>query len=82
MTSRRDNINIRGFGAPTLAPALRLPGDYGPWGRWGINQHGELAVVKQAQRAEQLTTDRDLIPLYARSAARNGRKSLTGAPCA
>ena len=58
MTSRRDNINIRGFGAPTLAPALRLPGDYGPWGRWGINQHGELAVVKQAQRAEQLTTDR------------------------
>ena len=59
MTSRRDNINIRGFGAPTLAPALRLPGDYGPWGRWGINQHGELAVVEQAQRVEQLTADRD-----------------------
>ena len=40
MTSRRDNINIniRGFGAPTLALALRLPGDYGPWGRWGKNQ--------------------------------------------
>ena len=80
MTSRRDNINIRGFGAPTLAPALRLPGDYAPWGRWGTNQHGELAVVEQAQRAEQLTADRDLISLYARSAARNGRKSLTGAP--
>ena len=28
MTSRRDNINIRGFGAPTLALALWLPGDY------------------------------------------------------
>ena len=55
MTSRRDNINIRGFGAPTLAPALRLPGDYGPWGRWGTDLHGELAVVEQAQRAEQPT---------------------------
>ena len=42
------NINIRGFGAPTLAPALRLPGDYGPWGRWGTNQRSELAVVEQA----------------------------------
>ena len=57
--SRWDYVNVRGFGAPTLAPALRLPGDYGPLGRWGINQHGELAVVEQAQRAEQLTADRD-----------------------
>lgn len=23
-------VNVRGFGAPTLAPALRLLGDYGP----------------------------------------------------
>ena len=76
------NINIRGFGAQTLAPALRLPGDYGPWGRWGTDLHGELAVVEQAQRAEQPTAGRDLFSLYARSAARNGRKSLTGAPCA
>ena len=63
MTSRRDNINIRGFVAPTLAPALRLPGDYGPWARWGINQHDELAVVEQAQQVEQLTADRDRFPL-------------------
>ncbi len=33
--SRWDYVNVRGFGAPTLALALRLPGDYGPWGRWG-----------------------------------------------
>ena len=59
MTSRRDNINIRGFGAPTLVMALRLPGDYGPWGRWGTDLHGELAVVEQAQRAEQPTAGRD-----------------------
>ena len=63
-----------------LAPALRLPGDDGPWGRWGTDLHGELAVVEQAQRAEQPTAGRDLFSLYARSAARNGRKSLTGAP--
>ena len=37
----------------------RSPGDYGPWGLWGINQHGELTVVEQAQRAEQLAADRD-----------------------
>ena len=48
-------------------------------GREGINQHGELAVVEQAQRAEQPTAGRDLFPLYARSAARNGRESLIGA---
>ena len=38
------------------------PSDYGPWGLWGMNQHGELAVVEQAQRAEQPTADRDLFP--------------------
>ena len=60
-------------------PALRLPGDCGPWGRWGTDKHGELAVVEGAQRPEQPTAGRDLIPFYARSAALNGRKSLTGA---
>ena len=25
---------------------MRLPGDNGPWGRWGTYQHGELAVVE------------------------------------
>ena len=74
MTSRRDNINIRGFGAPTLVMALRLPGDYGPWGRWGINQHGELAVVEQALRAEQLTANRDRFSLY----PREGRQQVCG----
>ena len=72
MTSRRDNINIRGFGAPTLAPALRLPGDYGPW-RWGTNQQETVAGLS----GHSLLT---LFPFIARSAARNGRKSLTGAP--
>ena len=41
--SRWDYVNVRGFGAPTLALALRLPGDYGPWGRWGINQQESVA---------------------------------------
>ena len=41
--SRWDYVNVRGFGAPTVAPALRLPGDYGPWGRWGINQQESVA---------------------------------------
>lgn len=47
--SRWDYVNVRGFGATALASALRLPGDYGPWWRWRTNQHGELAVVEQAQ---------------------------------
>lgn len=63
--SRWDCVNVRGFGALTVALALRLPGDYGTGVR-GINQHGELAVVEQAQRAEQLTADRDRFPLYLR----------------
>ena len=45
-----------------------------PLGRWGTDLYGELAVVEQARRAEQPTAGRDLISLYARSAARNGRK--------
>ena len=36
-----------------------------PLGGWeGMSLHGELAVVKQAQRAEQLTVDRDLLFLH------------------
>ena len=79
--SRRDYVNVRGFGALTVALVGRsraivlLP----VGGREGINQHGELAVVEQAQRAEQPTAGRDLFPLYARSAARNDCESLTGA---
>ena len=70
-----------GIRALPLALALRLPGDYSlPVGsRRGINQHGELAVVEQAQRAEQPTADRDRSSFNARSAARNDRESVTGA---
>ena len=25
----------------------RLPGDDGPWGRWGTDQHGELTEVQE-----------------------------------
>ena len=59
--SRWDYVNVRGFGALTFALVGRsrafilLP----VGGREGINQHGELAVVEQAQQAEQLTADRD-----------------------
>ena len=58
---RWDYVMESGIRALPLALALRLPGDYSlPVGsRRGINQHGELAVVEQAKRAEQLTTDRD-----------------------
>ena len=61
--SRWDYVNVRGFEALTVALVVRLPGVYGPWGRWGINQHGELAIVEQAQRAEQPTAGRDRFPL-------------------
>ena len=80
--SRWDYVNVRGFGAGTVEPVGRsraivlLP----VGGREGINQHGELAVVEQAQRAEQPTADRDRSSFNARSAARNGREYLTGAP--
>ena len=58
-----------GIRALPVALALRLPGDYPPlWGLRGINQHGELAVVEQAQRAVQPTADRDLIFISARIA--------------
>ena len=53
-----------GFRALTVALALRLPGDYlPPRGPGGMDQHGELAVVEQAERAEQLTADRDRFSL-------------------
>jgi len=79
--SRWDYVNVRGFGALPAAPVGRsraiilLP----VGGREGINQHGELAVVEQAQRAEQPTADRDRSSFNARSAARNDRESVTGA---
>ena len=41
--SRWDYVNVRGFGALTVASALRLPGVYGPWGRWGTNQQESVA---------------------------------------
>ena len=71
--SRWDYVNVRGFGALTVAPALRLPGDYGPWGRWGTNQQESVAGLS----GHSLLT---LFPFYARSAARNVRESLTRAP--
>lgn len=53
-----------GFKALTVALALRLPGDCLPLGGpGGTDQHGELAVVEQAERAEQLTADRDRFSL-------------------
>ena len=59
--SRWNYVNVRGFGALPVAPALRLSGDDGPWGRWGMNQRSELTVVKQAAASE--TTDCSLRPL-------------------
>ena len=59
--SRWDYVNVRGFGALTVALVGRsraiilLP----VGGREGINQHGELAVVEGAQRPEQPTAGRD-----------------------
>ena len=78
---RWDYVMESGFRALTSALALWFPGDYSlPLGsRRGINQHGELAVVEQAQRAEQPTAGRDLISFNARSAARSVRESVTGA---
>ena len=59
--SRWDYVNVRGFGALTVAPALRLPGVYGPWGRWGTNQQESVAGLP----GHSLLT---LFPLIARSA--------------
>ena len=75
--SRWDYVNVRGFGALTVALALRLPGVYSlPSGRRrGTDQHGELAVVKQAQRAEQPTAGRDLL-YFMREARRGTAASL------
>ena len=56
-----------GIMALTVELPPTLPGDYPPLeGLGGIDQHGELAVVKQVQRAEQLTADRDRFSLYLR----------------
>ena len=47
-----------------MALALGLPGDCLPLGGpGGTDQHGELAVVEQAERAEQLTAYRDRFSL-------------------
>ena len=67
-----------GIPALPVALALRLPGDYLPLrGLRGINQHGELAVVEQAQRAEQPTADRDNPFFYTHTFP----KSLALYPC-
>ena len=56
-----------GFRALTVALAPRLPGDCLPLGGpGGTDQHGELAVVEQVKRAEQLTADRDRFPFKVR----------------
>ena len=75
--SRWDYVNVRGFGALTVAPALQLPGVYAlPSGsRRGTDQHGELAVVEQAQRAKQPTAGRDRFVLL-REARRGTAASL------
>ena len=63
--SRWDYVNVRGFGALTVALVVRSRAIILlPVGGWeGINQHGELAVVEQAQRAEQPTAGRDRFSL-------------------
>ena len=65
-----------GIGAQSLALAVQLPGDYLPLrGLRGINQHGELAVVEQAQRAEQPTADRDRFSFKVREPCGEGQWS-------
>ena len=50
-----------GFLALSVERGTTEPGRYSPpWGgREGINRHGELTVVEQVKRAEQLAADRD-----------------------
>ena len=78
---RWDYVMESGIRGTTLALALRLPGDYSlPLGsRRGINQHGELAVVEQAKRAEQLTTDRDRFSFKVREPCGEGQWSVGAA---
>ena len=65
---RWDYVMESGIRALTVALALGLPGDYSLslGSRRGINQHGELAVVEQAKRAEQPTAGRDRFPFKVR----------------
>ena len=73
---RWDYVMESGIRALPVALALRLPGDYLPLrGLRGINQHGELAVVEQAQRAEQLTADRDRFSFKVREPCSEGQWS-------
>ena len=44
----------------------------------GDIQHGELAVVKQAQRAKQPTADRDLFPFICGEGVREFVAGLSG----
>ena len=61
---RWDYVMESGIRGMTVALALRLPGDCLPLGGpGGTDQHGELAVVEQVKRAEQLTADRDRFSL-------------------
>lgn len=69
----------RGF----LAPAVirrDTPGRYSPpWGgREGMSQHGELAVVQQVKRAEQLTADRDRFTLIGLTSVRAEEQDAIG----
>ena len=59
--SRWDYVNVRGFGALSVVLALRLPGVYGPWGLWGMNQQESVA----GPAGHSLLT---LFPFIARSA--------------
>ena len=50
------------------------PGCLWPLVAVGINQHGELAVVEQAQRAEQPTAGRDRFPYRPRHSTAAGTR--------
>ena len=73
---RWDYVMESGIRALPVALALRLPGDYLPLrGLRGINQHAELAVVEQEQRAEQPTADRDRFSFKVREPCGEGQWS-------
>jgi len=69
-----------GIMALTVELPPTLPGDYPPLeGLGGIDQHGELAVVKQVQRAEQLTADRDRFSFKCMGASLRQQSRCAGA---
>ena len=67
-----------GFWALTLAPVLRLPGDYPlPLGSWrGMNPHGELAVAEGPLWGEQPTVSQRRVAIEV--AGLGGSADLTG----